>query len=131
MLNNLLKGGLKFIICSGSSVICWRHNILWNEEIIENLKNWWKPPYVLNNLRNFNEIFRIDVVYIKSHKKHGFTLSLSLSLSLSLKNKNLDKLTTTVKIWSKRKLLEIPGFPILGIRWNNKLRNFESFFFPS
>ena len=41
--------------------------------------------YLLNNLRNFNDIFRKDVAYdnIKSDKKLAFSpLSLSLSLSL-------------------------------------------------
>ena len=40
-------------------------------------KNGWywkrKSPYLLNELRNFNEIFKEDVTYnnIKSHKKPG------------------------------------------------------------
>ena len=49
----------------------------------KNTKNWWKSPrkssYLLNNLKNFNEIFKKDVTYdnIKSpKKKQGFTLSL-------------------------------------------------------
>ena len=51
-------------------------------------KNWWKlikianidrnSSNLLNDIRNFNEIFKEDVTYdnIKSHKNHGFTLSL-------------------------------------------------------
>ena len=69
---------------------------------------------------------------IKSHKKAKFlslflSLSFSLSLSLFLGNTNLGKVTTTVKIWSKRKLFEISKFSILGIGQNQKLGYLGSF----
>ena len=61
---------------------------------------------------------------IKSHKKkQGFTLF--------AENVNSEKVTNTVKIWSKKKLSEISEFSILGIGKNWKLgnlRNFISFF---
>ena len=54
-------------------------------------------------------------------KKPGFTLS--------LENTNSEKATTTVKIWSKRKLSEISDFSTLSIGQNRKVGNFGSFLF--
>ena len=48
-------------------------------KIDENIQYWQrKSSYLLNDLRNFNGIFRKDVTYdsIKNHKKGGFTSSL-------------------------------------------------------
>ena len=61
--------------------------------------NWrGKSSYLLNDLRNFKEIFRKDVTRdnIKSHRKPelqplSLFLSLSLSLTLSLKSSSLEK----------------------------------------
>ena len=58
-----------------------------------------KSPYLLNNFRNFNEIFKIDMAYddINSDKKaefHFLSLSFSLSLSLSLSRKHIFGKTT-------------------------------------
>ena len=60
---------------------------------------------------------------IKSHKKQGFILF--------AENMNLEKVTGTVKIWSKRALSEISEFLIFGIEQNRKLGNLVSFLFSS
>ena len=57
---------------------------------------------------------------IKSHKKkQGFTLF--------AENVNSEKVTNTVKIWSKKKRYEISEFSILGIGKNRKLGNLGNF----
>ena len=57
---------------------------------------------------------------IKSHKKkQGFTLF--------AENVNSEKVTNTVKIWSRKKLSEISEFSILGIGKNRKLGNLGNF----
>ena len=59
---------------------------------------------------------------IKSHKKkQGFTLF--------AENANSEKVTNTVKIWSKKKLSEISEFSILGIGQYRKLGNLGNFIF--
>ena len=72
-----------------SSVISWWHYFLCNKEMSKNPKNWWKLIKIanidrnnlLNDLRNFKEIFRKDVSFhnIKSRKKQAFTLSLEVT----------------------------------------------------
>ena len=56
---------------------------------------------------------------LKVTKKQGFTLF--------VENTNLEKVTTTVKIRSKRTLSEISEFSILGIGQNRKLGNLGKF----
>ena len=68
---------------------------------------------------NFPE--RYDLI-LKVTKKTRFH-------SLSIDNTNFEKVTTTVKIWSKRKLSEISKFLILGIGQNRKLGNLGNFTF--
>ena len=57
----------------------------------------------------------------RQKKKQGFTLF--------AENPNSEKVTNTVKIWSKRILSEIPEFLILGIGQNRKLGNLGNFLF--
>ena len=100
----------------------------------ENSKNWGvniERENLLNNLRNFNEIFRktfflflknlFSGLSIKSHKKN------KASLSLSLENTNLEQVTTTVKIWSERELSKVSNFSILGTGQSFCLSLFLSF----
>ena len=99
----------------------------------ENSKNWGvniERENLLNNLRNFNEIFRktfflflknlFSGLSIKSHKKNRLH-------SLSLENTNLEQVTTTVKIWSERELSKVSNFSILGTGQNFCLSLFLSF----
>ena len=75
MLKNLIKVRLKW---KNPNITCYKLTslvYLWQG----NVKESRKSSYLLNDLSNFNEIFRKDVIYnnIKSQvtKKQGFTLS--------------------------------------------------------